>query len=75
MDYETLQGKRDYLQKNKGSLPEPILKNYEDTFAVEYTHNSTAIEGNTLSLMETKLVLENQQAIIRILTEMAEHHD
>ena len=57
MDYKVLQGKRDFLQQNKGSLPESILKNYEDTFAIEYTHNSTAIEGNTLSLMETKLVL------------------
>ena len=32
-------------------------------FEIEYTHNSTAIEGNTLSLMETKLLLEDQVSI------------
>ena len=77
MDYDTLQGKRDYLQQYKGSLPEPILKNYEDTFAVEYTHNSTAIEGNTLSLMETKLVLEDKLSIggkeLREIYEVVNH--
>lgn len=29
-----------------------------DAFTVEYTHNSTAIEGNTLTLQETAMVLE-----------------
>lgn len=28
-----------------------------------FTHNSTAIEGNTLTLMETKVVLEDGVAI------------
>ena len=45
MDYENLLRKRDYLQQNISSIPEPVLKNYEDTFAVEYAHNSTAIEN------------------------------
>ena len=77
MDYEALQGKRDYLQQNISALPEPVLKNYEDTFAVEYTHNSTAIEGNTLSLMETKLVLEDKLSIggkeLREIYEVVNH--
>ena len=29
-----------------------------EEFAVEYTYNSNAIEGNTLTLRETALVLE-----------------
>ena len=77
MNYEILQSKRDFLQQNKGSLPEPVLKNYEDTFAIEYTHNSTAIEGNTLSLMETKLVLEDKMSIggkaLREIYEVVNH--
>ncbi len=32
---------------------------YNNAFEVEFTHNSTAIEGNTLTLMETKVVLED----------------
>ncbi len=35
------------------------LAKWEDSFELEYTHESTAMEGNTLSLMETKVVLED----------------
>lgn len=35
------------------------LAKWEGNFELEYTHESTAIEGNTLSLMETKVVLED----------------
>lgn len=34
------------------------LKRLQDEFLVEYTYNSNAIEGNTLTLRETALVLE-----------------
>ena len=34
------------------------LQKLQETFRVEMTYNSNAIEGNTLSLSETKLVLE-----------------
>ena len=30
-------------------------------FELKFTHNSTAVEGNTLTLMETKVVLEEKQ--------------
>lgn len=34
------------------------LKRFQDEFLVEFTYNSNAIEGNTLTLQETALVLE-----------------
>ena len=34
------------------------LRRMREEFAVEYTYNSNAIEGNTLTLRETALVLE-----------------
>lgn len=78
MNYEALQGKLDFLRQNKDSLPEPVLKNYEDAFAIEYTHNSTAIEGNTLSLMETKLLLEDKLSVggkeLREIYEVVNHN-
>lgn len=40
-----------------------FLEKQETAFVVEYTHNSTAIEGNTLTLMETKLVLEDKLSV------------
>ena len=63
MNYQELQIKRDYYQKNKKKISEITLKSYERAFEVEYTHNSTAIEGNTLTLIETKLLLEDKISI------------
>ena len=42
-----------------GILYPPMKKDFELIF----THNSTAIEGNTLTLIETKVVLEDGIAI------------
>lgn len=39
-------------------LTQSELKRLRDEFLVEYTYNSNAIEGNTLTLQETALVLE-----------------
>lgn len=40
-------------------VPAAIAKNLRDVYRVEWTYNSNAIEGNTLSLMETKVVMED----------------
>ena len=39
-------------------LPATVLKNLREDLAVRWTYNSNAIEGNTLTLRETKVVLE-----------------
>ena len=39
-------------------LPPEAVKNLQDVYRVEWTYHSNAIEGNTLSLVETKMVLE-----------------
>jgi Fic family protein len=39
-------------------LPPEAVKNLQDIYRVEWTYHSNAIEGNTLTLIETKLVLE-----------------
>lgn len=44
-------------------IPELTLQSYEQAFEIEYTHNSTAIEGNTLTLIETKVLLEDRITI------------
>lgn len=41
------------------SLTPEILQNLHDKFIVDYTYNSNAIEGNTLTSQETALVLNN----------------
>lgn len=59
LNYQELLRKRELYQVAKATIPELTLTSYEQAFEIEYTHNSTAIEGNTLTLMETKLVLED----------------
>jgi Fic family protein len=59
MDFTMLDKKLLYYHENKELIPEAVRQNYEEVFNIEYTHNSTAIEGNTLSLAETKLILED----------------
>lgn len=61
----------------KDTFSGATIASYERAFEVEYTHNSTAIEGNTLTLMETKLVLEDGIAIggkfLREIYEVVNH--
>ena len=63
MNTEQLQQKKAFIKDNIHALPRAVYENYMSAFEIEYTHNSTAIEGNTLSLMETKLLLEDQVSI------------
>lgn len=39
-------------------IPEYALKSIKESLTIEWTYNSNSIEGNTLTLQETKLVLE-----------------
>lgn len=39
------------------SLPEEALKKIQDALDIEYTYESNRIEGNTLTLQETALVV------------------
>jgi len=39
-------------------LPEAVVKNLAEDLALRWTYNSNGIEGNTLTLQETKVVLE-----------------
>lgn len=63
MQYQELLQKRDAYLKGRSSIAELTIDSYEKAFEIEYTHNSTAIEGNTLTLMETKLVLEDRISV------------
>ncbi|HOZ54145.1 MAG TPA: Fic family protein [Bacilli bacterium] len=43
---------------SKRPLPEATLKSLKESNILDWTYNSNAIEGNTLTLRETKVVLE-----------------
>lgn len=78
MDYSTLLEMKELFQKYRDRLPQSALKSFEKSFEIEYTHNSTAIEGNTLSLIETKTVLEDNISIggknLREIYEVVNHN-
>lgn len=40
-------------------LPQSVVASLRNKLALDWTYNSNAIEGNTLSLRETKAVLED----------------
>lgn len=42
----------------KRPLPSNLVRNLREVIRIEWTYNSNAIEGNTLSLLETKMVIE-----------------
>lgn len=77
MNYDMLCGKREQLNQLCELIPKEALKSFDKSFEVEYTHNSTAIEGNTLSLIQTKAVLEDGLSVggktLREIYEVVNH--
>ncbi|MDP4120825.1 MAG: Fic family protein [Bacillota bacterium] len=77
MDFERIQAKKIKYEHNKSKISSVTLSSYEKDFELKFTHNSTAIEGNTLTLMETKVVLEDGVSIggkeLREIYEIVNH--
>lgn len=77
MKYEDIIKKAELYQKQMKQVNSIALAKWEANFEVEYTHESTAIEGNTLSLLETKVVLEDGLSVggkhLREIFEVVNH--
>lgn len=58
-----IEEKKIYYEKHKNIIPKLALEKYELDFAIRYAHESTKIEGNTLSLIENKLIIEDRMSI------------
>jgi Fic family protein len=54
--------KKEILEE-KRPLPPGILNRLREEFRLQHTFNSNAIEGNTLTLLETKIVMEERITI------------
>lgn len=59
MDIERILEKKNIFQQGKNSIDAITISSYEKDFELTFTHNSTAIEGNTITLIETKVLLED----------------
>lgn len=77
MNYNVLCQKREQLNRLYEQIPKAALQSFDKSFEVAYTHNSTAIEGNTLSLIQTKAVLEDGLSVggktLREIYEVVNH--
>ena len=78
LDYNNLIEKRNFVRDNINKLDINVLNNYQDSFDIDFTHNSTAIEGNTLTLLETKLLLSDKLSVgskeLREIYEVVNHN-
>ena len=50
---------------NHRPFPRSVLTRLREQLVIDWTYNSNAIEGNTLSLKETRLVIEDGLTIGR----------
>ncbi len=77
MNYERILDKKNRYEAGKNKIDEVTLTSYDKDFELTFTHNSTAIEGNTLTLMETKVLLEDGISIggkeLREIYEVVNH--
>lgn len=78
LNYEKLLEKRAKLLEIQKNNPDNVFQNFDKAFEIDYAHNSTAIEGNTLSLIETKVLLEDQISVgnksLREIYEVLNHN-
>lgn len=67
------------IKRQYGKLPKATLENRYETFVSKFTHDSTAIEGNTLTLNETARLLFDDitpnAKPMRELLEVINHRD
>lgn len=76
MDYKYIRSLAEKLREK--NIPEKVLESFEEAFSIEYTHHSTAMEGNTLTLIETKAVIEDEISVggkkLREIYEVTNHN-
>ena len=62
MDEQRLLQKRDACWEGMASVPKEVAAEFEREFEIRYIHNSTALEGNSMTLEETRAVYEAVEA-------------
>ena len=77
MTWERLLQKKEQFCQIREHIPKEALESFDKSFDVEYAHNSTAIEGNTLTLIQTRAILEEGLSVggktLREIYEVTNH--
>ncbi len=78
MEKVELLKKKEFYNENKNILSVELREKIDKAFDIDFTYNSTTIEGNTLTLIETKAVLEDKITIggkeLREIYEVINHN-
>ena len=61
MNIDRILEKKKIFEQEKNSIDAITISSYEKDFELTFIHNSTALAGNTLTLEETKVLLEEEQ--------------
>lgn len=79
MGLANLKYKKWITQQIIPKLSDTETDNFNEHFSIEYTHDSTAIEGNTISLVGTRMILVDgivpAETTLRELDEVRDHAD
>lgn len=62
-DYNLIKELNEFVSENTKILPKETYKSIVDDFDLRFTHESTKIEGNTLSIAEVKTLLVDKVSI------------
>ena len=77
MDDKLLLQLKNAVAQIRKELPKEVLRGFDNSFNIEYAHNSTAIEGNTLTLIQTRAIIEDGLSVggktLREIYEVANH--
>lgn len=74
--YKSLEKIKINFSKEFSKLPETAKKKYQENFLIKFTYNTNKIEGNTITLKETKNLLQEGKApnkSIKDITETENH--
>ena len=63
MAYDEIRKLNDFVKENIDKLPKETYQSIVDDFDLRFTHESTKIEGNTLSIAEVKTLLVDKVSI------------
>lgn len=63
MAYDEIKQLNDFVKENIDKLPKETYQSIVDDFDLRFTHESTKIEGNTLSIAEVKTLLVDKVSI------------
>jgi|GEM_PF-6173658 len=69
MEYKELEKRRDFVQQNKGILPDEVRAQMDLEFSIDYTYNSLALSGSSLTRDEVAWILRNPEKVQEILKE------